>query len=159
MLRIIFLCFTVSMVYSNPLKGTSPTELKRIFDELDLNKDTYIALDEILSPLSKINNILHSDYKPHELEYMVIQIDMDKDNKLSFNEFQIIFDDQMEPKRIFAELDINNDMFIDLPDAISSLSQINRYLNSNMNLQQLQYMFDQLDVNKDEKLDYNEYYK
>ncbi|CAF0852337.1 unnamed protein product [Brachionus calyciflorus] len=76
------------MASSNPLKGTSPSKLKRIFEDLDLNKDSYITLTEIASSLSKINKYLRANYNLDEIELMFNQIDKNKDKKVGYTEYQ-----------------------------------------------------------------------
>ena len=154
LIGVILLFCTVSMASTNRLKGFSPSELKRIFDESDLNHDTNMDLAEMLSPISKINTILHSKYNSIEIEYIFIETDANNDKKISYNEFQQVFAPYMS---IFDEIDISHDSFIDLAEVTSSLSKINSYLRSNYKLHELEHMFNQFDTDKDNKLNYNEY--
>ena len=141
---------------------TSPTrfkELSEMFKSFDKDGNGKITFDELKIALQNIG-----DYKTDkEIRAMINEVDLDKNGTIEFNEFAIYFDKEigkMQTRRdemltIFNSFDINKDGYI----TFDELQTVFSNLGETMSPESIKDMIKEVDLNHDEKLDFNEFTK
>lgn len=127
-------------------------EMKTIFKEFDLNGDGRIQINELRSVMIKMGQSPTDE----ELQAMFKAADQDNDGVIDFDEFVSIA--QANPlslslKAVFDEMDVDGDAFI----TRSELRQAFQKMGHTLDDQEIQAIYQQVDVNVDGKINFEEF--
>ncbi|KAL8562915.1 hypothetical protein ACOMHN_004607 [Nucella lapillus] len=96
-------------------------KLRKLFEELDLNKDGAIDLND----LTKAMETMSVPRFPGHAQRMFTKYDKDHDGQIDFNEFVLyIQEHDKELRKHFQKLDVNKDGFIDAQEIVESFRKL-----------------------------------
>jgi Ca2+-binding EF-hand superfamily protein len=149
---------------TRPASNGNQREIDEIFFKYDKDRSGFISEAEAKALLSELNGRLGRNYGEAELQAFFNKLDINRDGKLSLDEFRQAFNktgsvarpasgvNQREINEIFAEYDTDRSGFISVSEAEALLLKLNARLGRSYGEDELKVFFNRLDVNRDGKL-------
>lgn len=143
----------------NGLTEDEVMEIKEAFDLFDSDKSGEIDVEELKNALKNLG----IDAKNQTLANMMADLDKDKSGQIDFNEFIDMMTAKMSDRDTREDLEKVFRLFLGDDDkadkiAIKHLKRVARELNENMSDEELQEMIVRADLNKDQGVDFEEFY-
>ena len=134
-------------------------EIKEAFDLFDTDKSGEIDVEELKNALKNLG----IDAKNQTLANMMADLDKDKSGQIDFNEFIDMMTAKMSDRDTREDLEKVFRLFLGDDDkadkiTIKHLKRVARELNENMSDEELQEMIVRADLNKDQGVDFEEFY-
>eukprot|EP00340_Litonotus_pictus_P000432 CAMPEP_0170515664 /NCGR_PEP_ID=MMETSP0209-20121228/2071_1 /TAXON_ID=665100 ORGANISM="Litonotus pictus, Strain P1" /NCGR_SAMPLE_ID=MMETSP0209 /ASSEMBLY_ACC=CAM_ASM_000301 /LENGTH=170 /DNA_ID=CAMNT_0010800257 /DNA_START=17 /DNA_END=529 /DNA_ORIENTATION=+ len=144
----------------NGLTEDEVMEIKEAFDLFDSDKSGEIDTDELKQALKNLG----IDAKNQTLSNMMADLDKDNSGKIDFNEFIDMMTAKMSDRDTREDLEKVFRLFLGDDDkadkiALKHLKRVARELNENMSDEELQEMITRADLNKDQGVDFEEFYQ
>lgn len=144
----------------NGLTEDEVLEIKEAFDLFDSDKSGEIDTDELKQALKNLG----IDAKNQTLANMMADLDKDHSGKIDFNEFIDMMTAKMSDRDTREDLEKVFRLFLgdeEKADKITlkHLKRVARELNENMSEEELQEMITRADLNKDQGVDFEEFYQ
>jgi len=144
----------------NGLTEDEVLEIKEAFDLFDSDKSGQIDTDELKSALKNLG----IDAKNQTLTNMMADLDKDNSGQIDFDEFIDMMTAKMSDRDTREDLEKVFKLFLgddDKADKIllKHLKRVARELNENMSEEELQEMIARADLNKDQGVDFEEFYQ
>lgn len=144
----------------NGLTEDEVMEIKEAFDLFDSDKSGEIDTDELKQALKNLG----IDAKNQTLANMMADLDKDNSGKIDFDEFIDMMTAKMSDRDTREDLEKVYRLFLgddDKADKIQlkHLKRVARELNENMSEEELQEMITRADLNKDQGVDFEEFYQ
>lgn len=127
-------------------------ELRAVFKEFDINGDNHIQESELKMVMAKMGQ----NPTAEELHAMFKAADVNGDGKIDFDEFVTIAKANplsLSLKSVFKELDVDGDGFITRSEMRGAFGKMGHSLND----AEVNAIFDQCDINKDGKINFDEF--
>ncbi|KAH9496704.1 putative calmodulin-like protein 6 [Bulinus truncatus] len=133
---------------------------KEVFEIFDKDRNGHISREE----LGRVFRALNLDPTQKELDEALIELDKDGNGVIEFHDFKSYmqkmkrssYDERkQEMMRAFRIIDRNNDKFIDVQELLGVLTSLGEALTE----EEARAMINVADVNKDGKIDYEEFVK
>lgn len=127
-------------------------ELKRVFNEFDLDGDNLIQLNELRTAMSNMG----TNAKEEEIVAMFQAADVNSDGGISFDEFVKIARANpvaLSLKSVFADLDRDGDGYITRDELVDAFNR----LGHSLNVEEATALCRHNDVNMDGKLNFDEF--
>ncbi len=143
----------------NGLTEDEVMEIKEAFDLFDSDKSGEIDVEELKNALKNLG----IDAKNQTLANMMADLDKDKSGQIDFNEFIDMMTAKMSDRDTREDLEKVFRLFLGDDDkadkiTIKHLKRVARELNENMSDEELQEMIVRADLNKDQGVDFEEFY-
>ena len=143
----------------NGLTEDEVMEIKEAFDLFDTDKSGEIDVEELKNALKNLG----IDAKNQTLANMMADLDKDKSGQIDFNEFIDMMTAKMSDRDTREDLEKVFRLFLGDDDkadkiTIKHLKRVARELNENMSDEELQEMIVRADLNKDQGVDFEEFY-
>ena len=143
----------------NGLTEDEVMEIKEAFDLFDSDKSGEIDVEELKNALKNLG----IDAKNQTLANMMADLDKDKSGQIDFNEFIDMMTAKMSDRDTREDLEKVFRLFLGDDDkadkiTIKHLKRVARELNENMSDEELQEMVVRADLNKDQGVDFEEFY-
>ena len=144
----------------NGLTEDEVMEIKEAFDLFDSDKSGEIDTEELKSALKNLG----IDAKNQTLTNMMADLDKDNSGQIDFDEFIDMMTAKMSDRDTREDLQKVFQLFLgddDKADKIllKHLKRVARELNENMSEEELQEMIARADLNKDQGVDFEEFYQ
>jgi centrin-1 len=144
----------------NGLTEDEVMEIKEAFDLFDSDKSGEIDTEELKSALKNLG----IDAKNQTLTNMMADLDKDNSGQIDFEEFIDMMTAKMSDRDTREDLQKVFQLFLgddDKADKIllKHLKRVARELNENMSEEELQEMIARADLNKDQGVDFEEFYQ
>lgn len=146
----------LNYIYSNKLFNEKNFELSKIFEEFDLNHDGILDKDETLNVIKTYFPGTNEE-QTQKFENILMNIDINKDNKISYSEFIILNslfhkeNNRLILKDVFDFFDGNHNGYIEIKDLSLLLKQ------EKIDNDRLQEMIGDFDSNSDGKINFEEF--
>lgn len=143
----------------NGLTEDEVLEIKEAFDLFDSDKSGQIDVEELKAALKNLG----IDAKNQTLSNMMADLDKDGSGQIDFNEFIDMMTAKMSDRDTREDLEKVFRLFLGDDDkadkiTIKHLKRVARELNENMSDEELQEMITRADLNKDQGVDFEEFY-
>ena len=144
----------------NGLTEDEVMEIKEAFDLFDSDKSGEIDTDELKQALKNLG----IDAKNQTLSNMMADLDKDGSGKIDFAEFIEMMTAKMSDRDTREDLEKVFRLFLGDDDKVDKiqlkhLKRVARELNENMSEEELQEMITRADLNKDQGVDFEEFYQ
>ena len=144
----------------NGLTEDEVLEIKEAFDLFDTDKSGEIDTNELKQALKNLG----IDAKNQTLANMMADLDKDNSGQIDFGEFIDMMTAKMSDRDTKEDLEKVFRLFLgddDKSDKIQlkHLKRVARELNENMSEEELQEMITRADLNKDQGVDFDEFYQ
>jgi len=152
--------FNPKLYEKNGLTEDEVLEIKEAFDLFDSDKSGQIDTEELKQALKNLG----IDAKNQTLNNMMADLDKDKSGQIDFNEFIDMMTAKMSDRDTREDLEKVFRLFLGDDDradkiTIKHLKRVARELNENMSDEELQEMITRADLNKDQGVDFEEFYQ
>jgi Ca2+-binding EF-hand superfamily protein len=144
----------------NGLTEDEVMEIKEAFDLFDSDKSGEIDTEELKSALKNLG----IDAKNQTLTNMMADLDKDNSGQIDFDEFIDMMTAKMSDRDTREDLQKVFQLFLGDDDhadkiLLKHLKRVARELNENMSEEELQEMIARADLNKDQGVDFEEFYQ
>lgn len=152
--------FDAKKYEKNGLTEDEVMEIKEAFDLFDTDKSGEIDTNELKQALKNLG----IDAKNQTLANMMADLDKDNSGQIDFGEFIDMMTAKMSDRDTREDLEKVFRLFLgddDKADKIQlkHLKRVARELNENMSEEELQEMITRADLNKDQGVDFEEFYQ
>ncbi len=152
--------FDAKKYEKNGLTEDEVLEIKEAFDLFDTDKSGEIDTNELKQALKNLG----IDAKNQTLANMMADLDKDNSGQIDFGEFIDMMTAKMSDRDTREDLEKVFRLFLgddDKADKIQlkHLKRVARELNENMSEEELQEMITRADLNKDQGVDFEEFYQ
>ena len=143
----------------NGLTEDEVMEIKEAFDLFDSDKSGQIDTEELKAALKNLG----IDAKNQTLSNMMADLDKDNSGQIDFGEFIDMMTAKMSDRDTKEDLEKVFRLFLGDDDKsdkilIKHLKRVSKELNENMSDEELQEMITRADLNKDQGVDFEEFY-
>ena len=152
--------FDAKKYEKNGLTEDEVMEIKEAFDLFDTDKSGEIDTNELKQALKNLG----IDAKNQTLANMMADLDKDNSGQIDFGEFIDMMTAKMSDRDTREDLEKVFRLFLGDDDkadkiTIKHLKRVARELNENMSEEELQEMITRADLNKDQGVDFEEFYQ
>ncbi|KAK8537028.1 hypothetical protein V6N13_041982 [Hibiscus sabdariffa] len=133
-------------------------ELKRVFDQFDVNKDGNISMKELRDVLKAMG----SNYSEEELKRVMEDVDRDKDGHINFDEFSSFWSASSETGDAASELKEAFDLYDENKNGLISATELHQVLNRlgmTCSVDDCVRMIKSVDSDNDGNVDFEEFKK